>query len=65
MGEWLRYWTLNHEIVGLSPANYTRSFVPKVLGQDLYPKCALRIVNMQLLACRERRKINPSLKKKN
>ncbi len=34
MAEWLRYWTLNHEIVGSSPAIYNRSSVPKVLGQD-------------------------------
>ncbi len=40
MAEWLRYWTVNHKIMGSSPP-YTRSFVPKVLGQDLYPKCAL------------------------
>ena len=37
MAEWLRLST-TRSCVRVSP--YTRSSVPKVLGQDLYPKCA-------------------------
>ncbi len=39
MAEWLRHWTLNYGIVGSSPAVRLVS-VPRVLGQDLYLKCA-------------------------
>ncbi len=41
LAEWLRHWTPNHEIVGLSPAvrlvfcTYVES-----LGKIFYPKCA-------------------------
>ncbi len=62
MAEWLRYWTINHDIVGSSPAMHYRSSVPKVLGQDLHPKMCLEvIVNMQLIACPEPHKINQSI----
>ena len=40
LAEWLRHWILNHEIMGSSPAVCSKYSVPRVPGQDLYPKSA-------------------------
>ncbi len=62
MAERLRHWTLKHDIVVRVPP-FAQSSVPKVPGQDLYPKCAPvhSAVNENLAIHRERYTDHPWL----
>ncbi len=64
MAEWSRYCTLDHEIMGSSPAIHL-VFCAYSPWARFVPQMYLEvIVNMQSLACREPHKIYQSLKEK-